>query len=170
MIPEPGTDTTIDLTVNGERHVVRGNPLTPLVTVLREHLELTGAKTACGEGFCGSCTVLIDGRPLVSCLVPVGQVAQRRVRTVESLASADGALSALQRALQEGDAVQCGMCFPGLLMTLTALLENGGLDDETDLRHRLVGNVCRCTGYQQVVDCVLPVLRQARGASAGEPA
>ena len=120
MIPEPDIDPTIELVVNGERHVVREHPLTPLVTVLREHLELTGAKAACGEGFCGSCTVLLDDRPVVSCLVPVGQAAGRRVRTVESLDSADGALSALQRALQEGDAVQCGMCFPGLLMTLTA--------------------------------------------------
>jgi aerobic carbon-monoxide dehydrogenase small subunit len=167
VITEPSTDTTTELIVNGERQVVRGNPLTPLVTVLREHLELTGAKAACGEGFCGSCTVLLEGRPIVSCLVPVGQVAGRPVRTVESLDSADGALSALQRALQDGDAVQCGMCFPGLLMTLTALLERGAVDDEADLRHGLVGNVCRCTGYQQIIDCVLPVLR---GAPAGEPA
>ena len=169
MIPEPSTTT--ELIVNGERQVVRGDPLTPLVTVLREYLELTGTKAACGEGFCGSCTVLLDDRPVVSCLVPVGQVAERRVRTVESLDSADGALSALQRALQEGDAVQCGMCFPGLLMTLTALLEHGpmdaSVDDEADLRHGLVGNVCRCTGYQQIIDCVLPVLREA---AAGEPA
>lgn len=150
---------TIELIVDDERHVVHVHPLTPLVTVLREDLQLTGTKAACGEGFCGSCTVLLDDRPAVSCLVPVGQVADRRVRTVESLASADGRLSDLQRALQEGDAVQCGMCFPGLLMTLTALAEHGGVDDEADLRHELVGNVCRCTGYQRIVDCVMPVLQ-----------
>ena len=111
----------IAFTVNGQARTVDALPLTPLSTVLRERLHLTGTKVACEEGFCGACTVLVDDEPATSCLIPLAHAEGRSVRTVESLADGDG-LSPLQAAMQANDAVQCGMCFPGVLMSLTALL------------------------------------------------
>lgn len=147
-----------ELNVNGEPHVVDVPALTPLVTVLREQLALTGTKAACHEGFCGSCTVLVDDEPVVSCLLPVGVAAGHRVRTVESLAPASAPLGPVQQALKDADAVQCGMCFPGLVMTLTSLLEAGQPVDDAALRRALVGNICRCTGYEQILAAARTVL------------
>src|ERR1700681_1357053 len=104
------------LNINGEDRLSAKDPLTPLVDCLRDEFFLKGAKIVCREGFCGACTVLLDGRPVMSCLMPVGLVEGRAVLTVESLAP-DGVLSPVQRAMEEHDAVQCGMCFPGMLMT-----------------------------------------------------
>jgi aerobic carbon-monoxide dehydrogenase small subunit len=144
----------IAFTVNGRERTVDVPPLTPLSTVLRERLNLTGTKVACEEGFCGACTVLVDDAPTASCILPIAHAAGRSVRTVESLA--DGAqLSPLQAALQANDAVQCGMCFPGILMTLTALLAGDPAPDEDAVRAALVGNICRCTGYEQIVQAAL---------------
>lgn len=144
--------------LNGRPERVDVAPMTPLADVLRETLALTGTKVACGEGFCGACTVHLDGRPAVSCLVPMALVGGRRVMTVEGLA--DGPrLSTLQQAMVDNDAVQCGMCFPGMLMSLTALLADGGTLDEDRVRAALVGNVCRCTGYQAIVEAALEAAR-----------
>jgi aerobic carbon-monoxide dehydrogenase small subunit len=144
----------IAFTVNGQERTVDAPPLTPLSTVLRERLHLTGTKVACEEGFCGACTVLVDDEPAASCLVPVAHVAGRSVRTVESLA-AGAELSPLQAALQANDAVQCGMCFPGVLMSLTALLARDPAPGEEAVREALVGNICRCTGYEQIVEAAV---------------
>ena len=144
----------IAFTLNGRERTIDAPPLTPLSTVLRDGLHLTGTKVACEEGFCGACTVLVDDEPAASCLLPVAHVEGRSVRTVESLATGDE-LSPLQAALQANDAVQCGMCFPGVLMSLTALLERDPAPDEDAVRTALVGNICRCTGYDRIVRAAL---------------
>jgi aerobic carbon-monoxide dehydrogenase small subunit len=160
----------VELTVNGVPRTTRAAPLTALARVLREELYLTGTKTACSEGFCGSCTVLVDDAPAVSCLLPVGMVAGRAVRTVESLTAPDVGLTPLQHAMQHGDAVQCGMCFPGILMSLTALLERGGRPSEAEARAALVGNICGYTGYERIVAAALSAVDARPAAPAGEQA
>ena len=144
----------IEFRVNDRPTHIDAAPMTSLATVLRDHLALTGTKVACQEGFCGSCTVLLDGQPIAACLLPVAHAEGGAVRTVEGLA-ADGRLSPLQQALEKADAVQCGMCFPGFLMSLTALLERAPHPTESDIQRALVGNICRCTGYDRVVSAVL---------------
>jgi carbon-monoxide dehydrogenase small subunit len=144
--------------LNGRRRAVDAAPLTPLATVLRESLNLTGTKVACEEGFCGACTVLVDDEPAASCLVPIAHVEGRAVRTVESLAAGDE-LSPLQEAMKTVDVVQCGMCFPGVLMSLTALLDRDPQPDDAAVRAALVGNICRCTGYERIVEAALEVSR-----------
>jgi carbon-monoxide dehydrogenase small subunit len=150
----------LPLRINGENRSSVSDPLTPLVDVLRDEFFLTGAKVVCREGFCGACIVLLDGRPVASCLVPAGLAANCEVSTVESLAR-DGALSPLQRAMVEHDAVQCGMCFPGILMTLTGLFDRTKNPTREDVKEGLVGNICRCTGYERIVDAALSVARAA---------
>jgi aerobic carbon-monoxide dehydrogenase small subunit len=152
-------------TLNGRERTVDAPPLTPLAAVLRERLDLTGTKVACEEGFCGACTVLVDDEPATSCLLPLAHVEGRSVRTVESLATRDG-LSPLQEAMKANDAVQCGMCFPGVLMALTALLECDPAPDDAAVRTALVGNVCRCTGYERIVEAALASAGTSAGAAA----
>jgi carbon-monoxide dehydrogenase small subunit len=144
----------IVFTVNGEQRVSMRPPMTPLVDVLRDEFALTGAKTVCREGFCGACTVLLDGKAVASCLMPIAQAAGADVSTIESLASG-GVLSPLQQAMEEHDAVQCGMCFPGMMMTLTAFLEHRPNPSRSDVKAALAGNICRCTGYERIVDAVM---------------
>ena len=129
-------------------------PMASLASVLRERLALPGTKVACDEGFCGSCTVLLDEQAVAGCLLPVAHVSGRSVRTVEGLASVVG-LSPLQQTLEDADAVQCGMCFPGILVSLTALLERTPRPTKPQVHDALVGNICRCTGYERVVSAVL---------------
>lgn len=145
----------MQIVVNGEARAIAADPMTPLAEVLRDSLFLTGTKIACEEGFCGACTVLLDDRPVASCLLPVALAAGRKVRTVESLAMADAALSPLQAAMESHDAVQCGMCFPGMLMSLTALFERQAAPSRAEIRATLDGNICRCTGYERIVDAAL---------------
>lgn len=147
------------LVVNGERHVSHRDPITPLIDVLRDEFFLTGAKAVCREGVCGACTVHLDGRPIVSCLVPVGTIEGADVRTVESLATADG-LSPLQQIMEEHDVVQCGMCFPGILMTLTSFFKLRPDAGRDEIKAALVGNICRCTGYERLVDAAAALARQ----------
>jgi carbon-monoxide dehydrogenase small subunit len=125
------------------------------VQVLREDLGLTGTKTGCFEGRCGSCTVIVDDRTVVSCLFPVVLADGAEVRTVEGLAAPDGTLNPLQDAILDTGGVQCGISTPGVLMSLTALLERNPQPTEAEIRAALAGNVCRCTGYQKIVDAVL---------------
>lgn len=146
----------LPLRINGEDRVSVSGPLTPLLDVLRDEFFLTGAKAVCGEGFCGACTVLLDGRPVMSCLMPAGLAAYGEVTTVESLARV-GLPSPLQRAMEEYDAVQCGMCFPGMLMTLTSFFARTKSRDREEVKEALVGNICRCTGYERIVDAALSV-------------
>ena len=144
-----------ELDINGQRVSIDAPGLEPLAGILREHLGLTGTKTGCFEGRCGACTVIVDGRTVVSCLYPLALADGAAVRTVEGLADANGGLNRLQDALLEAGGVQCGISTPGVLMSLTWLLEQNPTPSEHEVRAALAGNVCRCTGYQKIVDAVL---------------
>jgi len=149
----------VALTVNGARREVEAAPLRRLLDVLREDLGLTGSKEGCGEGECGACTVLIDGRAANSCLVPVAQAEGHQVTTVEGLA--DGAdLTDVQRALVDLGGTQCGICTPGIAVCATAALAEEPAPDRTRIRELLAGNLCRCTGYQLVVDAIEAVVAE----------
>jgi len=153
---------SLRLTINGEERLSARPPMTSLVEVLRDDFVLTGAKVVCAEGFCGACTVLLDGRPAMSCLLPIGTLAGRSVSTIESLSPGDGTLSPLQQALLSNDAVQCGMCFPGMVISLTHYLANNPTPTRADIEAALVGNVCRCTGYDRIIEAALSVAQPAR--------
>jgi aerobic carbon-monoxide dehydrogenase small subunit len=158
MPVRPPSPRPIALVVNTKRRTCAGPPFRRLIDVLREDFGLTGTKEGCGEGECGACTVLIDGEPVNSCLVPVCQVEGQSIRTVESLGSPD-TLNALQQAFLTSGGAQCGICTPGMLMTATAWIEQGGSDDPDAIRRVLAGNLCRCTGYQHIVDAVAQAVR-----------
>jgi carbon-monoxide dehydrogenase small subunit len=144
----------LSLTVNGDRLSSTADPMTPLVDVLREDFHLTGAKPVCREGFCGACMVLVDGAPTLSCLMPAALAEDCEIRTVEGLA-VDGTLTPIQAALEANDAVQCGMCFPGMVVTLNHLLTTKPGATRDEIRAALTGNVCRCTGYERIVEAAL---------------
>jgi aerobic carbon-monoxide dehydrogenase small subunit len=144
----------IRLTVNGVSHDVEAPPLTRLLDALRGPLGLTGTKEGCGEGECGACTVLLDGVPVNSCLVAFGQCAGRAVMTVEGLADGER-LSPLQQCFVEHGGAQCGICTPGMLVAAHALLKANRSPTEAEVRDAIAGNLCRCTGYQRIVDAVL---------------
>jgi carbon-monoxide dehydrogenase small subunit len=160
---------SLDLVVNRKRRTFTGPPFRRLIDVLREDFGLTGTKEGCGEGECGACTVLVDGEPVNSCLIPVCQVEGQSIRTVESLGRPD-ALNPLQERFLHGGGAQCGICTPGMLMTATAWVENGGSDDPADIRRVLAGNLCRCTGYQHIVDAVAAAVRERRKPARRTPA
>jgi carbon-monoxide dehydrogenase small subunit len=143
----------ISLTVNGEPRKVRAYPMDRLLDVLRLELGLTGAKEGCGEGECGSCSVLMDGALVNSCLVPVLQAAGANIVTIEGLAGGES-LHALQEAFLECGGAQCGICTPGMILAGVHLLN--GMPDPTidDIREGLSGNLCRCTGYTQILESV----------------
>ena len=134
-----------------------------LLDVLREDLAMTGTKEGCGEGECGACTVLLDGMPVDSCLVPVCQVDGSSIATVEGLAPGPGILDPLQAAFLERGGAQCGICTPGMLMAARAYLDAGGGPDDDGIRDAIAGNLCRCTGYTKIVDAIAAV------ASGGRP-
>jgi aerobic carbon-monoxide dehydrogenase small subunit len=142
------------LIVNGEARSLDVPAHTTLLGVLRDRLGLTGTKEGCNEGECGACTVLMDGKAVDSCLVMAHAAAGSDIRTVEGLTGADGSLSALQRTFVEAGGVQCGFCTPGFLMTLTALLEENPDPTDDEIRFAVAGNICRCTGYSQIVEAV----------------
>lgn len=146
---------SISLIVNGDQRMAHVGPMTSLAQVLREDFHLTGTKLVCGEGFCGSCMVLVNGKLTASCLLPVGAVQDCTVQTIESIAPNNEALAPIQQAMLDVDAVQCGMCFPGIVMALTALFERQMNVSEKDIRTALVGNICRCTGYDRIVQGAL---------------
>ncbi len=149
------TAVTLRFTVNGKSRRVRVPPMKRLLDVLREECGLTGTKEGCGEGECGACTVLVDGLAVNSCLVPAVQADGRRILTVEGLARGER-LSPVQRAFVENGGTQCGICTPGILVTAHALLARapGRVPTEAQVREALAGNLCRCTGYQKIVDAV----------------
>jgi aerobic-type carbon monoxide dehydrogenase small subunit (CoxS/CutS family) len=159
----------IDLVVNRKRRTFTGAPFRRLIDVLREDFGLTGTKEGCGEGECGACTVLVDGEPVNSCLIPVCQVEGQSIRTVESLGRPD-ALNTLQQQFLHGGGAQCGICTPGMLMTATAWIEQGGSADPGDIRRVLAGNLCRCTGYQHIVDAVASAVRERKKPVTRKPA
>lgn len=150
--------------VNGDEVELKVPGMRRLLDVLREDLGLTGTKEGCGEGECGACSVLIDGAVVDSCLVPVCQVQARTVETVEGLA-AEGRLNELQAAFLETGGAQCGICTPGMLMAGRAFLESGAAADEDAIREAIAGNLCRCTGYEPIIDAVLAAAEE-RSVSA----
>ncbi len=150
---EPG-GLDVAFRLNGRDVVAHGvAPMERLLDVLRDRLGWTGTKEGCGEGECGACTVLLDGLPVVSCLLPACQVEGRDVMTVEGLAGQES-MSVLQREFLEAGGTQCGMCTPGILLTARALLDENPAPSRHEIRTALAGNLCRCTGYQKIIDGV----------------
>ncbi|OJY60909.1 MULTISPECIES: (2Fe-2S)-binding protein [unclassified Rhizobium] len=150
---------SILINVNGEERVFDGEVVTPLLDVLRNTLFLTGAKDVCREGFCGACMVHVDGVAMASCLIPIGLARDKRIVTIEGLGR-DDHLSPLQQALEDLDAVQCGMCFPGMVMSLTKFLEEKPAATRNEIKRSLTGNVCRCTGYERIIDAALALCQE----------
>ena len=161
------TPQSITLTVNGEAHERAVEPRLLLSDFLRHELGLTGTHVGCEHGVCGACTVLVDGRAVRSCLLFAVQADGRDVRTVESLAAEARAesLHPLQKAFREAHALQCGFCTPGFLMSLVPFLEENPNPSEQEIREALSGNLCRCTGYQNIVEAVRLAVAE-RGAGA----
>ena len=143
----------IRLTVNGDRYEFSTAPDQTLLEVLREQLNLTGAKDGCGEGECGACTVLLDGQAVNSCLVLAGQANECEVTTIEGLSRKDR-LHPVQEAFLQTGAVQCGFCTPGAILAAVALLRRNPTPSEEDIREALAGNLCRCTGYSKMIEAV----------------
>jgi carbon-monoxide dehydrogenase small subunit len=157
---------TLTFVVNGKRRRVTAPPMKRLLDVLREECGLTGTKEGCGEGECGACTVLIDGRTVNSCLVPAVQAQGTKIVTVEGLANG-ARLSALQQAFVAMGGAQCGICTPGMLLSAHELLRRtrGRVPTDPEVREALAGNLCRCTGYQKIVDAVRAAARPAPKAA-----
>ena len=160
--------TTYRFTVNGTEAAVDVPGMRRLLDVLREELALTGTKEGCGEGECGACTVLLDGQPVDSCLVPVCQVGGTDIRTVEGLAAPAqdlgdvAALDPLQAAFLMTGGAQCGICTPGMLMAGRAYLDAGGGPDDDAIREAIAGNLCRCTGYTKIIEAIALVASASR--------
>jgi aerobic-type carbon monoxide dehydrogenase small subunit (CoxS/CutS family) len=146
----------IKFTINGKRRQYSGPAFKRLVDVLRQDFGLKGVKEGCGEGECGACTVLLDGRPVSSCLIPVCQIEGRRVDTVESLSRA-GKLSPLQKAFVDHAGAQCGFCTPGILMTASA---DGQTKSPKAIRENFAGHLCRCTGYVHILESLMQARRR----------
>ena len=144
----------IDCTVNGEQRTVHAHPMSRLLDVLREQMHLTGTKEGCGEGECGACSVVIDGRIVNSCLVPIAQVAGSTIKTIEGVATGDQ-LHAVQQAFIDCGGAQCGICTPGMVMAAVDLLERNPNPNEAEIRTGLAGNLCRCTGYMKIFESVV---------------
>jgi carbon-monoxide dehydrogenase small subunit len=149
----------VELTVNGERHELEVEPRDLLVYVLRERLGLTGTNIGCDTSSCGACTVLLDGESVKSCTVLGVQADGRAITTIEGLAN--GSLHPVQQAFHEHHALQCGYCTPGMVLAAVSLIEHGEVTDEESVRKGLEGNLCRCTGYQNIVKAELAAAGRA---------
>ena len=150
----------ITLTVNGVAHQFIIGTGTFLLDLLRDELDLTGAKRGCDRGDCGTCTVLLDGRPVRACLIPAVMVAGREVTTIEGLEKPMGKLDPIQEAFIQHGAVQCGYCTPGMILTAKGLLDEVPNPTVVEIRRAIAGNICRCTGYAKIVDAIQSVARQ----------
>jgi carbon-monoxide dehydrogenase small subunit len=144
----------VQLQVNGQSHTVESFPMMRLLDVLREQLHLTGTKEGCGEGECGACSVFLNGKLVNSCLVPVAQVQNASIKTIEGVANVDE-LHAVQQAFIEFGGAQCGICTPGMIMAALDLLERNPNPTEAEIRTGLAGNLCRCTGYMKIFESVV---------------
>jgi len=153
-VKRPLSNISISITVNGVERQALVEPRTSLVDFLRDHLGLTGTHVGCEQGVCGACSVLLDGQPVRSCCMFAVQADGMSVTTVEGLAPERGRMSALQDAFCEKHALQCGYCTPGMLVATSALVQRHPHPDEEQIREAISGNLCRCTGYQQIVDAV----------------
>jgi len=161
--PESRDKGELSLTVNGRLRSVKVHPMARLLDVLRHELQLTGAKEGCGEGECGSCSVLVNGELVNSCLVPVLQVEGARITTIEGLAEGPR-LSSLQKAFLECGGAQCGICTPGMILSASHLLSKNPNPSMDDIREGLAGNLCRCTGYMQILEAVARASSRGPGA------
>ena len=150
----------IQLKVNGMAYKMEVEPRRTLLELIREDLELTGTKEGCSLGECGSCTVLLDGKPIKSCITLAVQANGREVTTIEGLEKADGTLHPLQQAFIDHGAIQCGFCTPGMILSAKGLLDENPTPTELEARQAIAGNLCRCTGYQKIVEAILAVSNQ----------
>ncbi len=155
-----------ELNVNGARRRIDADPERSLLSVLREDLELTGAKYGCGEGQCGACTVLLDGRAVRSCITPVRAAAGKRITTIEGLA-AGGRLHPVQQAFLETGALQCGYCTPGMIVAAAGLLRQNADPAEQEIVRALDGNICRCGTYPRIVQAVRMAAKTSKEARRG---
>ena len=153
---------SIAITINGAVHNAEVEPRLLLVDFIRENLDLTGTHVGCEHGVCGACTILMNGDSVRSCLTFAVQAHGTKIETVESLAEGE-MLNVLQEAFRKHHALQCGFCTPGMLMTITDLLRKYPLKNDDEIREGLSGNLCRCTGYQHIVDAVRTVVRERGG-------
>ena len=143
----------VKFTLNGKKIVYQGDPLRRLLDVIREDLGLTGSKEGCSEGECGACSVITDGHPVTSCIIPVGACQDSEILTIEGIKdTAEG--ECIVSAFAEGGAVQCGFCIPGMVMAAYYLLKNNPNPTEDEIRMGISGNICRCTGYDLIVDSI----------------
>jgi nicotinate dehydrogenase subunit A len=156
----------ITLNVNGVSHRVDADPVTPLLYVLRDHLQLNGAKFGCGLGQCGSCTVMADGQAILSCVVPISVMQGRRIKTLEGLGTIDNP-GPMQRAFIEEQAAQCGFCIPGMMMRAQALLERNPSPSSAEILNHMSNNLCRCGTHMRILRAVK---RAAELMKAGNPA
>jgi carbon-monoxide dehydrogenase small subunit len=156
-VEQPTTSWTITVEVNGERYERDIDARRLLVHFIRDDLELTGTHVGCDTGNCGACTVHLDGQAIKSCMLLAVQADGSTVRTVEGLAPGDDELSPLQRSFSAHHALQCGYCTPGMLMSATALLEQNPKPTEEEARTAIQGNICRCTGYQNIIEAIVNV-------------
>lgn len=147
-------DLKLSFSLNGEPVTIEASPSTLLVDLLRNQFKLTGTKVGCREGECGACTVLLDGMPVNSCILPAAKVEGRSVTTIEGIASERGELDEIQQAFMHEGAAQCGFCTPGMIMNSKALLDQNANPDEKEIRESLSGVLCRCTGYQKIIQAV----------------
>lgn len=145
----------LELKVNGMAYKIEVEPRRTLLELIREDLELTGTKEGCSLGECGTCTVLLDGRPIKSCITLAVQANGREVTTIEGLEGPDGTLHPLQQAFIDHGAIQCGFCTPGMVLSAKALLDENPKPTEMEVKQAIAGNLCRCTGYQKIVEAIL---------------
>jgi aerobic-type carbon monoxide dehydrogenase small subunit (CoxS/CutS family) len=159
--------STLTLAINRRSYSVEADPQTSLLTVLRDHLDLTGSKYGCGEGQCGACTVLIDGKAQRSCITRVGAVAQKQILTIEGLANGD-LLHPVQQAFLDAGALQCGYCTSGMIMSAVALLKKNSAPNDSEIIDFMDGNVCRCGTYPRIVSAIQKVSKgMVVGAAKG---
>lgn len=157
----------IEFSVNGACVSVQTPADSSLLSVLRDHLNLTGAKEGCGVGECGACSVLLDGRLVNACLVLAAQASGRQVITIEGIRGPDGGPNDLQQAFIDYGAVQCGFCIPGMVLAGEALLAVNPRPTRPEIRQAIAGNLCRCTGYQQIVDAIQATAKRREAQSHG---
>lgn len=153
---------TINCTINGKAMEIQIDVRESLLDMLRNRLHLTGAKQGCGVGECGACAVLVDGQTIDSCIYMAVWADGKNIVTIEGIAEEDGSLSDLQQNFIEKGAIQCGFCTPGLVISATALLDKNKAPSKAEIRRGLSGNLCRCTGYQKILDAVESTAEQRR--------
>ena len=156
---------TINLTVNGIERTAQAEPRTTLLDFLRYHLKVTGAHMGCEHGVCGACSVLVEGEPVRACLMFAVQTAGKHITTVEGLARSNGTPSPLQEAFRDAHGLQCGYCTPGMLIAAEALLAENTDPDDAAIQEAIGGNICRCTGYVQIIEAIKLAAAAIREAS-----